>query len=263
MSVLNTIRQQQPLVLNLTNQVTIGDVANGLIALGASPIMSHSPQEAEEMVTIADAVMLNIGTLHEAQIDQMRQVWVHAQQSDKPVVFDPVGIGAVPYRLQVAQSLLNDFQATVIRGNAAEIAALAGDFGLAQGVDAQGETTDIIKQTRQVAQYYQTIVIATGRQDIISDGQDVWLVENGAEALAGFSGTGDMLSAMLAAGLGAGLTTGQQLAELVAVMGISGEITQARVGNRAPGSFRMGLFDTIAQLNDDTLQMHLKVGGVS
>lgn len=262
MSILQTIRQQQPLVLNLTNQVTIGDVANGLIALGASPIMSHTADEADEMVSIANAVMLNIGTLHAAQIDQMRQVWTAAQQHKRPVVFDPVGIGAVSYRLQVAQTFLTDFQATVIRGNAAEIAALAGDFGLAQGVDARGETTHIIEQTRRVAQRYHTIAIATGPQDVISDGQDVWLVENGAAALAGFSGTGDILSAILAAGLGAGLTNGPQLAELVAVMGISGEITQARVGQQAPGSFRMGLFDTLAQLDDATLQTHLKLGGV-
>ncbi|HEY4399761.1 MAG TPA: hydroxyethylthiazole kinase [Lactobacillaceae bacterium] len=253
MTVLTTIRQTTPLVLNLANAVTIGDVANGLIALGAAPIMSSDSNESTEMVAIANAVAINLGTLNPTQIDQMHAVWKAANAAEKPVVFDPVGIGALKYRLAVAQELLAQHKIALIRGNAAEIAALAGEFGLAQGVDAQGVAADIVAHAKAVAQQYSALVVATGAVDVITDGTLVWQVANGTPALAGFSGTGDMLSSFLAAGLGAGLTTGADVAEVVSVMGVAGELTADKVGLHAPGAFRSGLFDTLAQLTDDVL----------
>ncbi len=126
LQLLNTLRNHNPIVFNIANFVTVQDVANGLNALGASPIMSAEVQEAETMVQIAGAVCINLGTLTTTQIDQMRVVGKLANQYHKPVVLDPVAVGAVPYRKEVALALLSDFQVDVIRGNAGEIAALAG-----------------------------------------------------------------------------------------------------------------------------------------
>ncbi len=118
LQLLNTLRDHNPIVFNIANFVTVQDVANGLNALGASPIMSAEVQEAETMVQIAGAVCINLGTLTTTQIDQMRVVGKLANQYHKPVVLDPVAVGAVPYRKEVALALLSDFQVDVIRGNA-------------------------------------------------------------------------------------------------------------------------------------------------
>lgn len=126
LQLLNTLRDHNPIVFNIANFVTVQDVANGLNALGASPIMSAEVQEAETMVQIAGAVCINLGTLTTTQIDQMRVVGKLANQYHKPVVLDPVAVGAVPYRKKVALELLADFQVDVIRGNAGEIAAWTG-----------------------------------------------------------------------------------------------------------------------------------------
>lgn len=136
LSLLNHLLQTNPVVLNISNFVTVQDVANGLNAIGASPIMSEEINETKEMVSISNAVALNLGAFSENQVKHIREMGLKANQMGKPVVLDPVAVGAIEYRLQVAQELLEEIDVAVIRGNAGEIAALAGVNWESKGIDA-------------------------------------------------------------------------------------------------------------------------------
>ncbi|HIZ95538.1 MAG TPA: hydroxyethylthiazole kinase, partial [Candidatus Ligilactobacillus excrementavium] len=156
LSLLNQLRQENPVVLNISNFVTVQDVANGLNALGASPIMSEEINETKEMVQISDAVALNLGAFSEEQVKHIRKMGQEANRAFKPVVLDPVAVGAIDYRLQVAQELLDEIDVAVIRGNAGEIAALAGADWTSKGIDAGQGQGDLVEIAQQAAQKFHT-----------------------------------------------------------------------------------------------------------
>ncbi|MED7634142.1 UNVERIFIED_CONTAM: hydroxyethylthiazole kinase, partial [Lactobacillus paragasseri] len=153
-------RTKNPIVLNLANLVTIDKVADAVSAVGASPIMSVEPTEADEMVTLADALSINLGTINEHQATQIRTV-LRAATPLKPLVLDPVSVSAVPSRLKFAHSLLNDFHFDVIRGNASEIAALVEADNTSHGIDA-GKVPNQVQIAETCARRYHSIVVLTG-----------------------------------------------------------------------------------------------------
>lgn len=259
LQLLNTLRDHNPIVFNIANFVTVQDVANGLNALGASPIMSAEVQEAETMVQIAGAVCINLGTLTTTQIDQMRVVGKLANQYHKPVVLDPVAVGAVPYRKEVALALLSDFQVDVIRGNAGEIAALAGIDWQAKGIDAGEGNQDLDLIAQSCAQKQHCVVILSGPTDVISDGQRVVHVLNGTPLFQLHVGSGDMLSSIVGAFAAVTADYFEAAQTACAVFATAGQIVAEQLAEERPGTFAVQLMDELHLVTRAEIEQKLKV----
>lgn len=193
------IQQRQPLVLCLTNSVAANFTANGLLAVGASPLMSEEKQEMEELVAIADAVLLNIGTIHEATKEAMHVAGRAANERSIPVILDPVGIGASTYRLRAVEELLQTVRIQCIRCNAGELAVLAGEQWETKGVDSGNGKMAVATIAQKVAQTYGTFVFVTGEADIVTDGTSVIEIRGGDARMTKVTATGCLLSALTAA----------------------------------------------------------------
>lgn len=193
------LKQLNPLVLNLTNTVSVEFVANGLLALGASPIMSESSEEIEALINISQALVINLGTLHEAFVERSQHACGLANQAKIPVILDPVGAGATPYRTKIANHLLKHYQIALVRGNASEIMALSGISQQTKGVDTTADSHDAIHAAKMIAQQYQCIVTVSGPTDIIVSTDKVSLVNEGHPLMPKVVGTGCLFSAVTAA----------------------------------------------------------------
>lgn len=198
-ALLETLRQKNPVVLNISNFVTVQDVANGINAIGASPIMSEEIRETREMVGISNAVALNLGAFTTEQVAHIKKMGQEANRAGIPVVLDPVAVGAISYRLQTALELLEEINVAVIRGNAGEIAALAGIEWNAKGIDAGSGEQDPVQIAIQAARKLDTVILLSGPDDVITDGSRVTTVHNGTPLFAAHVGSGDMLSSITAA----------------------------------------------------------------
>lgn len=250
-SLIDRLRQTNPVVLTVANSVTIDKVADGLSAIGASPIMSKEPAEAAAMVKLANAITINLGTITETQLKQIRAV-LDANASRLPVVLDPVAVGSVPYRLKIAYQLLADYHFTVIRGNAGEIAALAGASWQAHGIDAGQGSSDLAAIAQQCAHRFHSLVALSGPTDFVTDGQDVFTNPLGDRYLALNVGSGDMLSSTLAAYLALGevpLPTCSLACQAFAFAG-----AQAARNVRGLGQWQSRFFDELCQLTSTSVQ---------
>lgn len=194
---INQIREKNPVVLTIANMVTPAKVADALSAIGVSPIMSVAPEEAAEMVALADAVTINLGTLSQPQASEIRAV-LKANQ-DKPIVLDPVAVSASKFRQEFTKEILHSYHFTVIRGNAGEIASLANVDWQSRGIDSGSGSADIHKIARDVANQYQCLVVLTGQNDIVTDGQQEFTNSFSSKYFVSNVGSGDMLSSVLAA----------------------------------------------------------------
>lgn len=245
-TLLTNIREQQPLVLNVANLVTMQRVADAINVLGTSPLMTDEVAEAEELVAIADAVVLNTGTLSEAHWPLFVAVGRAANhRQHKPVVLDPVAVG-MPYRAQFVTRLLDMIKVDVIRGNAAEIGWFAGVTVAGRGIDAH-ETDAHVANAVNAAQQTGATIVQTGVIDVITDGQSTRQVTTNSPLLAVNVGAGDMLSGMVGAFvavtddyLSAGETAAQVLSQ-------AGEQATAQ-GPNQPGMFVATLFDALYQM---------------
>lgn len=195
------IQKRQPLVLCLTNSVAANFTANGLLAVGASPLMSEEKAEMNELVAIADAVLLNIGTMHEATKEAMQEAGHAANKRGIPIVLDPVGIGASTYRLQAVRNFLQTMRVQCIRCNVGELAALAGEQWEARGVDSGSGQIAVADIAKKIARQYDTFVFVTGEVDVLTDGQHVVEVRGGDARITNVTATGCLLSALVAAAL--------------------------------------------------------------
>jgi hydroxyethylthiazole kinase len=255
---LRVIRERRPLVHQITNYVVMNEKANATLALGALPVMAHAREEVEEMVGLASALVLNIGTLSQHWIDAMLLAGRAAGEARIPVVLDPVGAGATMYRTDTTRRLLNEVEVTVLRGNKGEIATLVGIGAEVRGVesiDADGEAAEV---ARAAARNLGLVVAVTGKVDQVSDGRRTLRVSNGHELMSAVTGTGCMSSAMVGCFLAA--KRGEPLeaaAEALAAFGVAGE-DSAR-GARGPGSFHVGLYDALAGLDPETLDERARI----
>ncbi len=168
---LNQIRKKKPLVHNITNFVVMNYTANALLACGASPVMAHAKEEVEEMTQIANALVLNIGTLEPEWVQAMYMATRSAEKRNIPVVMDPVGAGATRYRTETARELIQEGGISVIRGNASEILALANEKVRTRGVDSLHRTEDAALVASEIARTYRKVVAVTGATDVVSDGK--------------------------------------------------------------------------------------------
>ncbi|HEY8347487.1 MAG TPA: hydroxyethylthiazole kinase [Symbiobacteriaceae bacterium] len=246
------VREARPLVHCITNFVSMDLVARGVLAAGARPIMALDAAEAASVASGADALVLNIGTWSPALQEAMRAAGRAANAKGIPVVLDPVGVGAIPERTRAIRQLLAEVKVTAIRGNAGEIAALAGYEGLVRGVDSaedSGASGDgPVPRTEElaaaVARRYGCLVAATGRVDVVSDGTRTLEVRAGHPLMAEIPGAGCLGAGVLAAALAAGPVKVETAAEALLWLGFAGE-EAARVA-KGPGSFPAAYLDALA-----------------
>ena len=248
---LQKVRSQSPLVHNITNYVVMNNTANALLAIGASPVMAHAVDEVEDMVGIASSLVINMGTLSEKWVEAMLSAGKKARERGIPVVFDPVGVGATPYRTQVAQQIITTCKPTIIRGNASEIMALTSTNVTTKGVDSTESSNAALESAKLLAESKNAIVVISGETDFITNGKDVVSVSNGDAIMAKVTGMGCTATAMI--GAFAGAESDQLLAatSAMAAMGIAGEIAAAK--SQGPGSMQMNFLDALYNLNESEL----------
>jgi hydroxyethylthiazole kinase len=254
---LATLRERRPLVHNITNYVVMNETANAILALGALPVMAHAKDEVREMVGLAGALVLNIGTLEESWIDAMLLAGAVANEQGIPVVLDPVGAGATAYRTQTAKRILDEVDVTVLRGNAGEIGTLVGAAAEVRGVESIDTGADAAGLAREAASALGVVASVTGAVDHVSDGERVLAISNGHELLAAITGTGCMSSALTGCFLAANDDPLEAAAEALVAFGVAGE--DAAAGAKGPGSFHVGLYDALAALDPATLTARAKV----
>jgi hydroxyethylthiazole kinase len=257
---LRVLRERKPLIHQITNFVVMNETANATLALGALPVMAHAPQEVEEMVGLAGALVLNIGTLSDHWIEAMLAAGRAASERGTPVVLDPVGAGATSYRTDTARRILDQVDVTVVRGNAGEIATLVGVEAEVRGVESIAAGGEPAELAREAARVLGCVAAVTGPIDHVSNGEHVLAVANGHELLGTVSGTGCMATAItgcfLAVRPDAPL---EAAAEALATFGVAGE--DAAVEARGPGSFHVGLYDALYGLDPDELDKRTSITG--
>jgi len=255
---LRTLRERRPLVHQITNYVVMNETANVTLALGALPVMAHAREEVEEMVGLAGALVLNIGTLSPPWVEAMLAAGQTANAAGVPVVLDPVGAGATSYRTRTARQILDEVDVAVLRGNQGEVATLVGVEAEVRGVESIGVDGEPADLARAAAQHLGVVVSVTGQVDHVSDGKSVLAVANGHELLTTVTGTGCMSSAItgcfLAVKRDAPL---EAAAEALAAFGVAAE--DAARDARGPGSFHVGLYDALAALDPEALDGRARI----
>lgn len=202
MNIVEKVRQQAPLIHHLTNQVVMNFTANGLLAYGGSPIMAKEQAEVAEMASIANGVLINIGTLTEQEINAMVIAGKTANKRKIPVVLDPVGVAATQFRKKAVSLLLDNVAFSAIKGNAGEMAHLVGINWQTKGVESTDGSIERLEEiARLVANKYNTIAIITGKTDIITDGNEVRRNESGNVILTKITGAGCLLGSIITASL--------------------------------------------------------------
>ncbi len=255
---LRTMREQKPLVHQITNYVVMNETANATLALGALPVMAHAGEEVEEMVRIASSLVLNIGTLSGHWVEAMLLAGGAATARQIPIVLDPVGAGATEYRTATAHRILGMVDVTVLRGNAGEIATLVGAQAEVRGVESIGAGMEPAALARTAARGLGVIASVTGPVDYVSDGERVLAVSNGHALLATVTGTGCMSSAITGCFLAA--KPGEPLeaaAEALAAFGVAAE--DAARGAEGPGTFHARLYDALYALDPATLDGRVQI----
>lgn len=240
---IQAIKKNSPLIHNITNYVVMEQTANSLLAIGASPVMSHALEEAHEIVSIANSLVLNIGTLSSHWVEAMKIALKTAKDRIIPVVLDPVGVGATTYRTQTAVDILNQGGITAIRGNASEINTLSGNQGFSRGVDSRLESSDCIENTKNLASRRKCVVWMSGSTDVITDGKTCVLIYNGDPLMSKVTGMGCTASAISAAFLAINPNPLLACLHAAILMGITGEIAAER--GRCPGTFKLAFIDAL------------------
>jgi hydroxyethylthiazole kinase len=257
-TLLAELRERKPLVHQITNYVVMNETANATLALGALPVMAHAGEEVEEMVGLASALVLNIGTLEPAWVDSMLAAGRAAGARGIPVVLDPVGAGATRYRTETARRILDEVPVAVLRGNAGEVATLVGVAAEVRGVESIGAGGDPADLAREAARTLGLVASVTGAVDHVSDGERVVRVENGHALLGAVTGTGCIASALTGCFAAVGGPLDGAVSALVA-LGVAGE--HAAEGARGPGSFHAGLYDALWNLDPETIDDLARVEG--
>lgn len=257
---IDQVKQKQPLIHNITNQVVMNFTANGLYALGALPIMAHERLEVAEIATQSDALVLNIGTLTDELLEAMIIAGRAANQKGIPIVFDPVGVGATKFRTRAANRLLSELEINLIRGNAAEISHLAGLKADVRGVDAltrlNGEMV-----IRQSIEELKIPIVMTGKTDFIADQATIIKLTNGSALLTKVTGAGCLLSSIVAAFLA--VSQSNILAPTAAVSYFTIAAEKAAEKAKSSGQFQIALLDALCEVTATDLNKRLQIEKVS
>lgn len=259
--VITNIREKQPIVFHITNTVTINDCANITLAIGASPLMSFCEDELEDILSFASSLVLNIGTMDKSMREMAVKAGQIANKFGKPVVLDPVGVGATKARKELVEKLLSEVHFAVIKGNMAEIKSIYGiENSTNRGVDSIEDLENGTEIAIALAKRYDTIIAITGKQDIISDGHRIAKINNGTPILGKVTGTGCMTASLIGSACGANRDYFTAATTAVTMMGIAGEKAEehhsAGGGN---GTIRIEILDTIYNMTSDRFNESEKV----
>lgn len=256
---LSAVREQAPLIHNITNFVVMNNTANALLSLGASPAMAHATDEVEDFVAVSKALVVNIGTLYPEQVAASKLAAIRATHLGIPWVLDPVGVGATSYRYGAAIAL-SRLRPSVIRGNASEILTLAehGQAAVGRGVDSVDSSTAAVRAAQSLATQYQTVVGVTGAVDYVTDGAKVAEIHNGDALMTRVTGLGCSVTAVVGAFLA--VEPNDAFSATVAglaVFALAGEIAAGWAGG--PGSLQVALLDALYNLDETTLKEKVRV----
>lgn len=260
---LQNVRNSVPLVHNITNYVTVNDVANVILACGGSPIMSDEAEDVEDITSVCGGLNINIGTLHKTSIEGMFRAGRRANELNHPILLDPVGAGASALRTHTALTLMNELNLTVIRGNISEIKTIAQGSGTTKGVDAdvadavtEESLDEAVAFVKEFAQKARCIAAVTGAIDLVTDGDVCYVIRNGRPEMGKITGTGCQLSGIMTAYITANPDNRLEAAAAAAcVMGLAGEIGWSRMqegdGNAA---YRNRIIDAVYNMTGEELE---------
>lgn len=256
------LKEKNPLVHHITNYVTVNDCANITLAVGASPVMADEIEEVVDMVSLASSLVINIGTLNSKTVESMIKACKKANELNIPVILDPVGAGATPYRTKIANKIIDEIKLSVIKGNISEIKTLYGLKSNTKGVDASEtifeDNNKLLENknlAKEAAKKFNTVVAITGDIDIITDGKILYTVENGHKMMSKVTGTGCMCSSLIGSYLGA--EEDELLAALAGIvtMGIAGEIAYENLNKEYEGSgmLKVNIIDAVYNLSEEII----------
>lgn len=254
---ISKVKEKNPLVLHYTNNVTITDCANVTLSIGASPLMSFSYEEVDDIVRICDSVVINIGTMNSEILDLFILAGKTANKYNKPLVLDPVGVFATKARGNLVNKLLNEVKFDVIRGNISEIQFLSGLDVNGKGVDSFDDGSDSTYIVESVSKKLGCIVVASGKTDIVSDGNVTYKIQNGSKKLKLITGTGCMSTSLIGSFLACTNKKIDAATIGTLAMSLSGELADKE--NPPIGKYKTLLFDNIFLLNEEILEKYSKI----
>ncbi len=267
--IMQNVCEKKPLIHCITNAVTMNDCANAVLAVKGSPIMADDEKEVEEITSICQGLVLNIGTLNQRTITSMIKAGKKANALGHPVILDPVGAGASSLRNECIQQLLDEVKMTVIRGNISEIKAIALNTTTTRGVDASEEDAidennrdDVIAFAKRLSQKTGAVISISGAIDVIANEKEAYLIQNGCPQMSLITGTGCMLSAITGVYVSANTESVLlAVACATAIMGYSGELAFQRIQQEqlGIGSLRIYLMDYLYLMDFHRLEEGLKV----
>jgi hydroxyethylthiazole kinase len=254
---LEQVRRQGPLVHNITNYVVMNLTANALLAVGASPVMAHAAEEVEDMVNIASALVINIGTLSRHWVEAMLKAALQAEKKGIPIVLDPVGAGATPYRTRTIHELIQAVPPTIVRGNASEIMACAGAAAATKGVDSAAATETALDSARRLSEELDCMVCVSGKTDYVIAKKKLVMIKNGHAWMPKVTGLGCTASALCGAFVAVNPDYFAATVSAMAVMGIAGEIAAER--SKGPAGMQVEFLDALFNLTGEEIAQRLKI----
>ena len=259
---LQAVRERAPLVHSITNFVVMNYNANALLAVGASPVMAHAHEEVQDMAGIAQALVLNIGTLEPAWIGAMQLALQTARARGIPVVLDPVGAGATPYRNRALGELMRAGAPSVIRGNGSEIMSVAGLSAATRGVDSAASSNEAVDAAFALARDQRCVVCVSGADDHVVDAGGRWLtLSNGHPWMTRVTGVGCSASALVGAFAAVQPDPWRATASAMACLGVVGELAaeRAQAAGGGVGRLQIELLDGLQLLDSDSFNLRLKL----
>lgn len=263
---LNNLKQKNPLIHCITNYVTVNDVANSLIAIGASPVMADEPSESGEITAISNGLLINLGTLNLNTIKAMQNSIKMANSLNLPVVLDPVGVGASTLRNETAINFLKEYKFSIIKGNISEIKFLNGEKSIAKGVDASLKdlNDDILNRVnlaKELSIKTDAAIVITGKIDVVAFKNEAYLLKNGSSLMGKFSGSGCILGGICTAFLASNTDPLKSAIMGVLAECIAGELVRGKNVLSDMGSikFKNGLIDEIYLIDDKKIQDLAKI----
>ena len=245
--IIKKIRENSPLVHNITNYVVMNNTANALLAIGASPVMAHAVEEIDDIVSISSSLVINMGTLSEKWIESMLIAVKKAKELNKPVVFDPVGVGASKYRTETAKKIIEAATPDVIRGNASEIMALAEIANTTKGVDSTAQSEDAITAAQKLSKKLNNTIVISGEIDYVITQEVISEITGGSTLMSAVTGMGCTATSVIGACIG--VESDYHLASCAAMEAMGQAGSKAEKLSNGPGSFQMNFLDCLHNIN--------------
>ena len=254
---IEAVRAQAPLIVNITNYVVTNNTANSLLALGASPAMNHVAEDLPGLVNLAGALVVNIGTLADDYVEGMHVAMAQANDMDMPVVLDPVAAGVNALRTGISREFLEKYHPAILRGNASEIMAVAGEDGRPKGVDTSMGVDEARGAARALNERYGCVVLVSGETDLVVGADRETRLAGGSAMMPRVTGLGCTCTALAGAFAAVQRDYFQAAVDTAAVMNMAGEMAAER--SPGPGSLQMHLHDALYLLDENTVRTRLKV----